>query len=227
MKLYAKGKTKDVYKIDDKKFLLKFKDDMTGEDGVFDPGANTVGLTVEGIGKSSLRLSTYFFNKLEENGIKTHYISSDIDEATMTVYKVEPFKDGLEIILRDRAVGSFIRRYGKYAEEGQKLDNYVEITLKDDKRKDPLINKDALIQLGILKEGEYEKLRELMIKSVDLIKEELTKSNIELYDIKLEFGKIDGEIVVMDEISGGNMRAYKDGEYLEPFELEKIVLEGI
>ncbi len=62
MKLINKGKTKDVYKLKDGNYLLKFKDDVTGENGVFDPGgANTVGLTIEGAGKSGLKLSKYFF----------------------------------------------------------------------------------------------------------------------------------------------------------------------
>ena len=49
---------------------------------------------------------------------------------------------------------------------------------------------------------------------------------IELYDIKFEFGRVgtDKQIVLIDEISGGNMRAYKDGEYIEPLELEKMFL---
>ena len=60
MKLVYKGKTKDVYDLENGNYLLKFKDDVTGEDGKFDPGANTVGLTIEGIGKSGLRLTKYF-----------------------------------------------------------------------------------------------------------------------------------------------------------------------
>lgn len=67
MKLINKGKTKDVYKLKDGNYLLKFKDDVTGENGVFDPGANTVGLTIEGAGKSGLKLSKYFFEILKEH----------------------------------------------------------------------------------------------------------------------------------------------------------------
>ncbi|HJK19009.1 MAG TPA: phosphoribosylaminoimidazolesuccinocarboxamide synthase, partial [Methanocorpusculum sp.] len=55
--------------------------------------------------------------------------------------------------------------------------------------------------------------------------EELAKKNIELYDIKFEFGKIGDQIVLIDEISGGNMRAYRNGEYILPLDLEKLVLE--
>jgi len=227
MKLINKGKTKDVYKLKDGNYLLKFKDDVTGENGVFDPGANTVGLTIEGAGKSGLKLSKYFFEILKEEGIPTHYIDANIDEATMIVKPAKVFGHGLEVICRYRAVGSFIRRYGLYAKEGQPLDAFVEITLKDDKRQDPPITEDALHMLGILSHDEYKILKELTIKISNIIKEELAKKGIELYDIKLEFGKVgeDEEIALIDEISGGNMRAYKDGKYIEPLELERLILQ--
>lgn len=226
MELIVKGKTKDVYKIDEETYVLKFKDDVTGEDGVFDPGANTVGLTIDGVGQAGLRMTKYFFELLHENKIKTHYIDADLKENTMTVKKATMFGKGLEVICRYRAVGSFIRRYGKYAEEGQKLDSYVEVTLKDDERQDPLITSDGLDMLGILSYEEYKILKDMTVKISNIVKEELAKKDIELYDIKLEFGKVgkNNEIVLIDEISGGNMRAYKDGEYIEPLELEKILL---
>ncbi|QQY79213.1 phosphoribosylaminoimidazole-succinocarboxamide synthase [Keratinibaculum paraultunense] len=224
MELVNKGKTKDVYKLENGNYLLKFKDDVTGEDGVFDPGANKVGLTIEGAGRSALKLSKYFFELLEEKGIPTHYIDADVEEATMTVKPAKVFGNGLEMICRYRAVGSFLRRYGMYAKEGQPLDALVEVTIKDDERNDPLITEDALCMLGILTHDEYETLKELTIKISNIVKEELAKKGIELYDIKLEFGKIGDEIVLIDEISGGNMRAYKDGKYIEPLELEKLIL---
>ena len=52
MKLVYEGKTKNVYDLDDGNYQLKFKDDVTGENGVFDPGANTVGLSIEEIGRA-------------------------------------------------------------------------------------------------------------------------------------------------------------------------------
>ena len=132
MKLVYKGKTKDVFSLDDGNYLLKFKDDVTGADGVFDPGANTVGLTIEGVGKSGLKLTKFFFEKMRDQGIPTHYVDCDIDAATMTVKPATMFGNGLEVICRYRAVGSFMRRYGMYAKEGQALDAFVEVTLKDD-----------------------------------------------------------------------------------------------
>lgn len=228
MKLVYEGKTKDVYDLENGNYLLKFKDDVTGEDGVFDPGANTVGLTMEGAGKAGLRLSKFFFEKIIEEGIPTHYVDADLEKATMTVKPATPFGNGVEVICRYRAVGSFLRRYGMYAEEGQPLDAFVEVTLKDDKRNDPPITEDALHMLGILTKDEYKILKDLTIKISNIVKEELAKKGIELYDIKLEFGRVgeDNHIALTDEISGGNMRAYKDGKYLEPLELTKLVLES-
>ena len=227
MELVYKGKTKDVYDLEDGNYLLKFKDDVTGKDGVFDPGANTVGLTVEGMGKSGLKMTKFFFEKIEEKGIPTHYVDTDIENSTMTVKPAKMFGNGLEVICRYRAVGSFLRRYGMYAEEDQPLDAFVEVTLKDDEREDPPITEDALHMLGILSKEEYSILKNRTIEISNIIKEELAKKDIELYDIKLEFGRIgkNNEIGLIDEISGGNMRAYKNGEYIEPLELEKLMLE--
>ncbi|MEH7275909.1 phosphoribosylaminoimidazolesuccinocarboxamide synthase [Neobacillus vireti] len=226
MKLTYAGKTKDVYALEDGNYLLKFKDDVTGVDGVFDPGANTVGLTIEGAGRAGLRLTKYFFEVLKAKGIPTHYIDADIEQATMTVKPAEVFGKGLEVICRYRAVGSFLRRYGLYAQEGQPLDAFVEVTIKDDDREDPPINQDALDMLGILSKDEYIVLKDLTQQIGNIVKEELAKKGIELYDIKFEFGRTgaDKQIVLIDEISGGNMRAYKDGEYIEPLELEKMFL---
>ena len=93
-------------------------------------------------------MTKFFFEKLAEKEIPTHYVDANIDEVTMTVKSANMFGKGLEVICRYRAVGSFLRRYGAYCEEGQPLDAFVEVTLKDDDRNDPPITKDALAQLG-------------------------------------------------------------------------------
>lgn len=226
MKLTYSGKTKDVYQLENGHVLLKFKDDVTGEDGVFDPGANTVGLTIEGAGKSGLRMTQYFFEKLAEQQIPTHYIDADLEEVTMTVKPATVFGNGIEVICRFRAVGSFLRRYGAYCEEGRELDAFVEVTLKDDDRQDPPISEDALAQLEILTHAEYSILKNLTQQISELVKTELAKKGLELYDMKLEFGRDpEGNIMLIDEISGGNMRVYQDGTYVAPLDLESILFE--
>jgi phosphoribosylaminoimidazole-succinocarboxamide synthase len=219
------GKTKSVYELDDGNLMLKFKDDATGENGKFDPGANTVALSIEGLGKSDVGLSKFFFEKIEKAGIPTHYVSADVENATMIVKPAKVIGKGLEVICRFRAVGSFRRRYGDYCTEGQPLDAFVEVTLKDDGRGDPPITKDALEILGLLNGNDYEDLKSLTKKIAKIVKDEIAKKGMELYDIKFEFGKSkDGKVMLIDEISGGNMRVYKNGKQVEPMELAKLML---
>lgn len=225
MKLIYSGKTKDVYELENGNYQLLFKDTVTGTDGVFDPGANTVGLSIDGIGKENLRVSVMFFEILKERGIDTHYISSDITANTMEVVPTEPFGKGLEVICRYRAVGSFYRRYGKYVDEGQALPAYVETTLKDDDRNDPLITPAGLSAMGIMTEKEYNDTEKLTKAITAIVAEVLEKKGLELYDIKFEFGRDrNGTVLLIDEIASGNMRAYKDGKYVEPMELSKLLM---
>ena len=228
MELLYTGKTKNVYRVGNHQVLLQFKDDVTGENGVFDPGANTVGLTIAGAGKSGLKMTKHFFEVLNARGIPTHYIQADVEKATMTVREAKVFGKGLEVICRYRAVGSFLRRYGAYCKSGQPLDAFVEITIKDDERGDPTISADALQLLGILSPQEYDVLTSQTKKICGIIKDELAKKGLELYDIKLEFGRDaeTGDIMLIDEISGGNMRVYKNGAYITPLELEQAFFGG-
>ena len=217
------GKTKNVYELDNGNYLLKFKDDVTGENGVFDPGSNTVGLSIDGAGDLNLRMTIYFFEKLNAMGIKTHYVSADLANTTMEVIPAKVFGHGLEVICRKRAVGSFIRRYGEYIEEGAMLPDYVETTFKNDAKGDPLVNQEALEALGVMTKKQYEDTCDMTRKITNVVADELKAKGIDLYDIKFEFGyDANGEVMLIDEIASGNMRAYKDGEYLQPMALSEL-----
>lgn len=221
MKLLYSGKTKDVYQTDDNLIVLKFKDDVTGVDGKFDPGANQVGLSIQGMGHQNVLLTSYFFELLKDKGIPSHYVSSDKEANSLTVKPAKVYGKGIEVISRYRAVGSFYRRYGDYIEQGAALDNYVEVTLKDDLREDPLVTREGLIALNIMTSQQYDKLIALNLEVVQIIQAELAKQGIELYDIKLEFGYEEDpdEMILIDEVSGGNMRVYKEGVYIQPMDL--------
>ncbi len=224
MKLLISGKTKDVYDLGDGTYLMKFKDDATVDaDGNLDPGGNTVGASIEGLGKASLRLTRYYFEKINAAGIFTHYISSDLEAGTMTVRPAEIFggKTGIEVICRLKATGSFIRRYGDYCTEGQDLDYFVEVSLKDNERGDPMIGNDALNLLNIVSYADYDDLVIRAKQVTEIIREDLAARGLTLYDIKFEFGRIDGKVALIDEFSWGIMRVYKDGKWLQPFELVK------
>ena len=222
-KLIYTGKTKDVFSLPNGNCLLKFKDDCTGKDGVFDPGENAVGLTIDGVGDVNLRMSIYFFEKINAAGIKTHYVSADLQNTTMEVLPAKVFGKGLEVICRKKAVGSFIRRYGALIESGADLPYYVETTLKDDEKGDPLITKDALVAIGVMTEQQYEDLKEMTQKITKIVSDDLSEKGLDLYDIKFEFGYApDGSVMLIDEVASGNMRVYKDGQYIDPMTLNGL-----
>ena len=222
-KLVYTGKTKDVYALENGNCLLKFKDDCTGKDGVFDPGENAVGLTIDGVGDVNLRMSIYFFEKINAAGIKTHFINANLEDTTMEVLPAKVFGQGLEVICRHKAVGSFIRRYGQYIEEGADLPAYVEMTFKNDALGDPLVTKDGLVALGVMTDEQYEDMKDMTQKITQIVADDLKEKGMVLYDIKFEFGyDADGKVMLIDEVASGNMRVYKDGKYVDPMTLSEL-----
>ena len=226
MELVYTGKTKNVYALENGNYLLKFKDDVTGADGVFDPGMNQVGLTIEGVGDVNLRMSIYYFEKLNAAGIRTHYVSADLANTTMEVLPAKVFGKGLEVICRHKAVGSFYRRYSDYIEEGADLPAYVEMTFKNDAKGDPLVTKDGLVILGVMTEKQYDDIKAMTQKITQIVADDMLEKGLVLYDIKFEFGyDADGNVMLIDEIASGNMRVYKDGEYIQPMTLSELFFE--
>lgn len=225
MKLIYEGKTKNVFQLDNGNVLLKFKDDCTGKDGVFDPGENSVGLTIEGIGRANLETSIHYFELLKEAGIKTHYVDANIEDATMEVLPATVFGHGLEVICRLVATGSFIRRYGEYIADGTPLEGgYVECTFKNDALGDPLVTSEGLAALGIMTPEMFASMKEQTLKITKIVADDLKKMGMDLYDIKFEFGYNNDEVILIDEIASGNMRVYKDGQIMDPVELTKVIL---
>ena len=227
-KIYT-GKTKDVYQLENGNVLLKFKDDCTGKDGKFDPGENAVGLTIDGIGRANLETSVYYFELLKKAGIKTHYVSANIEDATMEVLPAECFGKaqgggGLEVICRLVATGSFIRRYGEYIKNGTRIEGgYVECTFKNDEKGDPLVTSEGLEVLGVMTQAQFNEMKAQTLKITKIVADDLKTIGLDLWDIKFEFGYNNGEVVLIDEIASGNMRVYKGDEIVDPVELTKLI----
>jgi phosphoribosylaminoimidazole-succinocarboxamide synthase len=223
LKLLYTGKTKNVYELPNGNCLLLFKDDCTGKDGVFDPGENSVGLTIEGVGDVNLRMSIYYFEKINAACIRTHFVSADLANTTMEVLPAKVFGKGLEVICRRKAVGSFLRRYRDYCTEGQDLPYYVETTFKNDALGDPLVTKDGLVDLGVMTAEQYDSLKAQTQAITKIVADDLAEKGLELYDIKFEFGyDPEGNVMLIDEVASGNMRVYKDGQYIDPMTLNKL-----
>ncbi len=219
-RLYT-GKTKDVFLTEDGNVLLYFKDTVTGSEGKIDSGANEVIGEIAGKGSASLLTTVYFFNLLHEEGIPTHFIGIGEEFGfaanTILVKRAKSYK--LEVICREKAWGSFVRRYGDYVKQGDPLPSLVEFTLKDDARGDPLITEDALVALKIVPKEAAVHMKKTAQRTTQVIKNHLAQKGLELIDIKYEFGEVDGETLIIDEISGDSMRVVRDGEVLSQNEL--------
>ncbi len=225
MKTLYTGKTKNVLLDEETNIVsLLFKDSMTGENGVFDPGSNTVGGSVEGKGKIGLAISKYFFELMEKNGIPTHYIAADVDKGLMQVRNLTVPK--LEFVLRYFTAGSMCRRFT--LEEGIPFEPpYPEVTLKDDIQGDPLISERICIMKGLLKEGQYDEAQDIVLRVGEVLKKELAGLGLTLIDFKIEVGYDEnGKLYVADEITPDIWRVWdEDGNIPNQLDCSKLLLE--
>ena len=227
MKTIYEGKTKNVLldEVSGDHFLF-FKDDATGENGVFDPGSNTVGGSVSGKGKIGLTISKYFFELMAANGIPTHYLGADIEQGLMKVRNVTV--PALEFVLRYFTAGSMCRRFT--LESGIPFDPpYLEVTLKDDDQGDPLISERLCLMKGLLIEGEYEKSLELLVKVGDVLRTELSGLGLTLIDFKIEFGLDEQRnLCIADEITPDIWRVKDEsGNIPNQIDCAQLILEKI
>ncbi len=227
MKVLYNGKTKNVLTDEATgNVYLLFKDDATGENGVFDPGSNTVGGSVEGKGKTGLKISQYFFKLMEENGIPTHYLNADVDKSLMQVRSLTVPK--LEFVLRYFTAGSMCRRFS--LEEGIPFDPpYLEVTLKDDAQGDPLISERLCIMKGLLREGQYNEALGILTRVGEVLKKELAQLGLTLIDLKIEVGYDEtGKMYVADEITPDIWRIKdENGNIPNQIDCAKMLLEKI
>jgi len=171
MELVKAGKTKDVYKLSDGNFLLKFKDTVTGHaSGESDPGGNSVVGSVAGVGSGALKMTVYYFELFKNHNISTHYVSADLSKNEMVVRPAKIFGSGLEFVLRYKAAGSFVRRFGLYCKEGDKLHEVFEVTLKDDAHDDPPVTGEILTALKLLTPAQYDDIHGKTIKICNIVK---------------------------------------------------------
>ena len=227
MKTLYDGKTKTVMLDEETNVThLFFKDSATGENGVFDPGSNTVGGSVEGKGNIGLKVSKHFFEVMEANGIPTHYLGADLDKNLMKVRTLTVPK--LEFVLRYFTAGSMCRRFD--LEEGIVFDPpYTEVTLKSDEQGDPLISERLCIMKGMLVEGQYDEALGVLVRVGEVLKKELAKMDLTLIDFKIEVGYDEtGKVYVADEITPDIWRVRDtSGNIPNQIDCAKMILEKI
>jgi phosphoribosylaminoimidazole-succinocarboxamide synthase len=199
-KLYE-GKAKIVYATDSPDSLIfYFKDETTA----FDAGKKG---TIHRKGIINNQISAKIFEFLESQGIPTHQ-GNILADREVLVKKVAMFP--IEVVIRNRAAGSLCRRFA--LEEGRCFPSPIlEYSYKDDVLKDPMINETHIKAMGLLGEEDLGVVRELALRINECLKKFFLDINLELIDFKIEFGKLNGKVVLADEISPDTCRLWEVG----------------
>lgn len=208
MDMIYEGKAKKVYATDDPNYVIvDYKDDATAFNG------QKKG-TIVGKGAINNRMTNYLMKVLETKGVPTHF-EEEIDDRRTVVKKVDIIP--LEVIIRNKAAGSFSKRLG--IAEGTELKcSTLEFSYKDDDLGDPLINSYMARAIGAATQEEIDTITKYAFTVNEVLKEFFAGIGIELIDFKLEFGKTpDGAIVLADEISPDTCRYWdiKTGKHLD------------
>ena len=191
------GKAKKVFKTDDPElYIVDYKDDATAFNGLKKG-------TIEDKGIINNRVTNYIMSILNKEGVPTHFVKELSPRETL-VKKVTIVP--LEVIIRNKAAGSFSKKYG--VPEGTELASTVlEYSYKDDSLGDPLINDSHILALKIATKEELDKISLMTLKINEILKTFFKGVGIELIDFKIEFGKTSaGEIILADEISPDTCR---------------------
>ncbi len=191
------GKAKKVFATNDPNLVIvSYKDDATAFNGVKRG-------TIVGKGVVNNRMSNYLMEKLEKEGIPTHYVQ-ELSERETLVKKVKIVP--LEVIVRNIAAGSLAKRLG--LEEGVVMKKTVlEYCYKCDELNDPMVNDYHILAMEYCTKEELDQIASMSFKINDFLKKYFASINIDLVDFKLEFGKTaDGQIVLADEISPDTCR---------------------
>ena len=202
------GKAKKVFATDDpERYVVEFKDDATAFN------AQKRG-TVQGKGAVNNAVTAKVFEMLADEGVPTHFVKK-LSEREQLVKAVEIIP--VEVVVRNRAAGSFSKRYG--VKEGKFLDPVVvEWCYKSDDLGDPPMNDATAVALGFATPEELEALFDLAAEINDLLTAYFAELGLDLVDFKLEFGRLpSGDIVLADEISPDTCRLWdlKTGEKMD------------
>ncbi len=190
------GKAKKVFATDNDDYcIVSYKDDATAFNG------EKKG-TIVGKGVVNNRMSNFMFKLLEAKGVPTDFVE-ELNDRDALLKKVEIVP--LEVIIRNKAAGSFSKRFGVPEGTAFKCPT-LEFCLKDDDLGDPMINESQIYAIGAATKEEIEKISEYAYKVNEVMLEFFKSVNVDLIDFKIEFGRFHGEILLADEISPDTCR---------------------
>lgn len=199
--LLYEGKAKQVYATDNPDYVIQyFKDDATAFN------AKKKG-TIASKGVVNNQISETFFRLLESQGVPTHLVER-LSDREMLVKKLEIIP--VETVVRNLIAGGLAKRLG--LEEGRDLARPIlEYFYKSDALDDPMVSPSTPLALGWATEAELKRIDELALKVNAILKSFLDERGILLVDMKLEFGRHKGQVLLGDEICPDTCR-YWDKE---------------
>lgn len=212
MEMMYEGKAKQVFTTDkNDEVIVHYKDDATAFNGAKKG-------TIADKGVLNNRITSFFFELLEKNGVKTHFIKR-VNDRDQLVKKLQIIP--LEVIIRNRCAGSMAKRYGR--EEGEMLAMpTIEFCLKDDDLDDPLINRYHILGLRLASVEDLDTITQMAFRVNDVLSKFLAEKDVILVDFKLEFGRdVDGNILLGDEISPDTCRFW-DAKTLEKLDKDRF-----
>lgn len=192
------GKAKILYATEDPRLVIQyFKDDATA----FNAAKKG---TIDQKGVVNNTVSTWIFKHLEKNGIRTHFVEM-LSDREMLVKRVEIIP--VEVVVRNRAAGSILKRLG--LEKGMPFRTpLIEYFYKSDSLGDPPIGETHILHFGWATREEMETIARLAGDVNRVLTKVFDQAGLELIDFKLEFGRVDGTIVVADEFSPDGCRLW-------------------
>lgn len=207
IKKIAEGKTKIVHGNPEnaKTVYLYFKDDITAGDGLKHD-------IIEGKAFIDWQINRDIFEFLNRMGVRTHYIESSKERVVLA--KKLDRKINVEVVTRRIAAGSILE-WGEVA-EGTKYDPPItQFHYKDDPLHDPMLDETYIDYLVRAKgASEYPRMQNINTEVFLHLEKAFAHFDIQLIDLKLEYGIIEGKVYLIDEISGGSFRlwpyAHKD-----------------
>lgn len=197
--LLYEGKAKRLYTTEDTEILfVEYKDSATAFNG-------EKKAEIAGKGNLNNQITTLLFEKLQENGIESHFVKR-LSANEQLVRKVEIIP--IEVVTRNIAAGSLAKRLG--LDEGTPLKrSIVEFYYKDDALGDPMITTEHIDVLNIATPVEVEQLYNAALRVNEVLRPIFTAVGVTLVDFKLEFGRDkDGNILLADEISPDTCRLW-------------------
>ena len=219
LKKVAEGKTKVIYENpeDPKTVYMVFKDDITAGDGVKHD-------IIQGKALVDWKTNRDIFELLNRKGVRTHYVSSPKEK--VTIVKKLDRKINLEVVSRRIAAGSILK-WGNIA-EGTRFDPVItQFHYKDDPLHDPMLDDKYVNYIVKAKGGtEYSEMIRINAEVFLHLEQAFAQFGIQLIDMKLEYGIIDGDVYLIDEITGGSFRlwpyAHKNPNLDQPNVLKEL-----